>query len=122
MNFKCIICDNEITEHNWVLRICPQCQDVWNKNYKIFMPLDKDYDELRKMCEAYVKQVMTGHSCGQERGGPSELYASSDCIKCFPDTKQHYRNASDMVIAWTRNWIQINILKFLINKKGVKNE
>lgn len=116
MKFNCIICEEEITQHNWVLRICPKCQDVWNKMYKIFMPQDEEYDELKKRCEAYVKKVMTGHSCGQECGGPPELYASSDCIKCFPDTKQHYRNASDMVIAWTKNWVQINILKFLFEK------
>ncbi|GJQ43980.1 MAG: hypothetical protein JETCAE03_34780 [Ignavibacteriaceae bacterium] len=41
--------------------------------------------------------------------------------KCFPDTKQHYRNASDMVIAWTKNWIQINILKFLLEKGFMNN-
>ena len=54
-------------------------------------------DELVDNCERYLKQAMTGHTCG----GPHPLCFSSDCVGCCPDTQQHYRSAAEMIIAWT---------------------
>lgn len=124
---KCIYCNKEVKD-NWpLIAICKNCCDLWNKNWEKFMPHNEEYKKLRENCEKEVKQIMTGHSCGQERlvgggeyrGRPAKDYfCSSDCIGCFPDTQQHYRNASDLVIAWTENYVKKYIMKNVLLKKS----
>jgi len=119
-NKKCIYCGGKQDEYP--LAVCKSCLDLWNKNYEKFMPIDDDYHKLVANCEAYIRQAMTGHTCGQECGGDPYFYGSSDCFGCFPDTLGHYRNAAEMVIAWTKGWIEKNIMKNVLLKQNTKAE
>ena len=94
-----------------------------NANWEKYFKYDKNYEKLVVNAEKYIKQAMTGHTCGQEIGGNPKFYGSSDCKGCCPETMGHYRNAADMVIAWTRNWVEMNIMKnvLLKNQKGAKH-
>jgi len=113
---KCIYCGDEQDEYP--LAVCKSCLDLWNENYEKFMPVNDEYFKLEEQCERYIRQAMTGHTCGQEIGGDPEHFASSDCFGCFPDTEQHYRNAARMVIAWTKGWIEKNIMKNVLLKEA----
>jgi len=107
------------------LFVCKRCCEIWNENYEKICPVNDERMNLVKRCEKYVKQAMTGHTCGQECGGDPDSFCSSDCYGCFPDTQQHYRNAAEMVIAWTLGWVEENVMKniFLPCKpKGGRNE
>ncbi len=115
MKRLCIYCEKE-SDNPWLL-VCKKCSKIWNENWKKFVPVDEEYSELIKNCEEYIKQTMTGHTCGREISGSPELFCSSDCFGCFPDTIQHYRNAAQMVIAWTTNWMQKNIMKNVLLKE-----
>ena len=115
---KCIYCGKKLKEFQWIL-ICDSCSDLWNKNWEKFMPHNEDFKKLEKECEQYVREVMTQHTCGLERCIGEECrekFFSSDCIGCCPDTKQHYRNASSMVISWTKQRIEKYIMKNLLLK------
>ncbi len=114
---KCIYCGRDCGDF-W-LHVCKSCINLWNENWEKYMPVDEEYKKLENECEKYIKQAMTGHTCGQEAcigGGGQEWFCSSDCFGCFPDTQQHYRNASSMVIAWTENWVKSNIMKNILLK------
>ena len=111
----CIYCEEDL--YNAPLAICKRCMKLWNENWENYVPVNDEYIQLIKDCEAYIKQSMTGHTCGQEAGGDPELYASSNCFGCYPDTEQHYRSAAEMVIAWTEAWVQKNVMKNVLLKE-----
>lgn len=116
---KCIYCNKE--SDNLPLAVCKKCTKIWNENWEKFIPVNEEEKQLEKDCAEYIKQAMTGHTCGQERciGGDIEgRFGSSDCIGCCPDTIHHYSNAAKVVIAWTKNWIEKNIMKNVLLKRS----
>lgn len=115
---KCIYCGNDCEDH-WIA-VCKRCLRLWNENWKKYMPVDDSFKKLEDECEEYIRQAMTAHTCGKEAcigGDIEDRFFSSDCIGCCPDTKQHYRNAAQMVIAWTQNRIKENIMKNVLLKE-----